>query len=159
MSAEINLLLSAIGTLTAISSAIYVLFRTSKMDTKDTEKRFSALTERLGKLELSQMTPKERLCLQDISLKMNLFWSIIEKDFPKLLKQETTPELDVLLDKITNGPLTTEEHSRLVHLLDVEYNKATAIEDSGRAMALALYKATLTYKPNPEIPASLRCFP
>lgn len=137
-----ELVLSIAGLLLAVIS-LYI----SRQD-KGTE-AVKDLEHRLTELESNRFTTEDRQCLQDLELKMSLFWSIVEKEFPRLLVQADTPVLDVLLMKahrVGIATFTPTERQQLLDNLDVEYINAIEREDSGRAMAISLFRATLLYR-------------
>lgn len=107
------------------------------------------LEHRLTALETNRFTASDRQCLQDLELKMSLFWTIVEKDFPRLLIQKSTPALDVLLIKSHSTgiiSLSLDELDQLLDRLNTEYINAIEQELSGRAMAISLFRATVLYQ-------------
>ncbi len=106
------------------------------------------LEHRLTTLESNRFTSNDRQLLQDLELKMGLFWGIVEQEFPRLLIQKSTPALDILLARVHNvgiSACTPAEQQQLLDKLDIEYILAIEKEDSGRAMAISLFRATLIY--------------
>jgi len=84
-----------------------------------------------------------------LETKIEPFWKFIQTELPGLIAQEDTPELDLLLMKSlpTNGlRLKTSECEKLISLLEAEYLKAKRNEDTGRSLAIALYKEVLTQR-------------
>lgn len=141
---DIGLVLSIIGVGISILSLYLSSSRTTKEDTK-------RLENRLTRLEGNQFKPEDRECLHEVEVKMNLFWSIVEKEFPRVLMKQRTPVLDLLLEKAEiNGVsnLTEIEQDQLLDGLNQEYDRALETEDSGRAMAISLFRATLIYNKN-----------
>jgi len=69
-----------------------------------------------------------------LETQMQPFWTIIEKEIPKLLHSPHTPEIDVLLDKMSQGILTIEEAKDLRNRLKYELE----IPDSGKKIAIIL---------------------
>ena len=139
---SLELVLSVIGLLIALSSFYYARKDRSTLGAKELENRLTAI-------ETSQFTQEDRQTLTDLELKMGLFWGIVEKEFPRLLVQENTPALDVLLMKAYHagiGAFTVTECQDLLDKLDYEYIQAIENEDSGRAMAISLFRATLVYR-------------
>ena len=139
---SIELALGIIGTAIAVLS-IYLSRKDQIIDTVKKQEN------RLTKLEQFQFTQEDRQCLYELKMKMDLWWSIVEKEFPKLLIQKETPKLDILLEKASLfgvGYLKDKEKQDLATMLDDEYHTAIKNEDSGRAMAIALYRAVVKYK-------------
>lgn len=108
-----------------------------------------SIENRLTSLESNQFTQEDRNCLNELDMKMNLFWGIVEQEFPRLLVRSNTPTIDILLIKASKSgvdSLSATEHKELIERLNVEYVNAIEIEDSGRAMAISLFRATLLYR-------------
>ncbi len=134
--------LSIVGILLAVISLFL-----SRQD-KSTE-AVKSLEHRLTTLESNRFTAADRQCLQDLELKMSLFWTIVEKDFPRLLIQKDTPALDILLIKTYSTGINTlsiDELNQLIDRLNIEYINAIEQELSGRAMAISLFRATVLYR-------------
>ena len=135
-----NFLLSFSGLLLAILSFIYTFAKDKTSDVR-------VLENRLTTLEGNQFTDEDRKTLKELEVKMGVFWNIIVREAPKLLKQKITPYLDVLLSKAELGlsALTPSEKKELLSLLDERYAVLTKgdVEDSGKALVLALYKGIL----------------
>ena len=135
-----NFLLSFSGLLLAILSFIYTFAKDKTSDVR-------VLENRLTTLEGNQFTDEDRKTLKELEVKMGVFWNIIVREAPKLLKQKITPYLDVLLSKAELGlsELTPSEKKELLSLLDERYAVLTKgdVEDSGKALVLALYKGIL----------------
>lgn len=83
--------------------------------------------------------------LTSLELKVEPLWDAIRSEIPKLLIKEDTPKLDEFLRMASNGlsAMTDEQVHEMVCLLDEEYSKAIETGDSGRAVGIALFKATL----------------
>jgi len=135
-----NFLLSFSGLLLAILSFIYTFAKDKTSDVR-------VLENRLTTLEGNQFTDEDRKTLKELEVKTGVFWNIIVREAPKLLKQKITPYLDVLLSKAELGlsALTSAEKKDLLSLLDERYAVLTKgdVEDSGKALVLALYKGIL----------------
>jgi len=135
-----NFLLSFSGLLLAILSFIYTFAKDKTSDVR-------VLENRLTTLEGNQFTDEDRKTLKELEVKTGVFWNIIVREAPKLLKQKITPYLDVLLSKAELGlsELTPSEKKELLSLLDERYAVLTKgdVEDSGKALVLALYKGIL----------------
>jgi hypothetical protein len=132
---------SAIGVIVAIASFIVARARASVTDTRELE-------HRLTQLETNQFTKEDRQCLRDNDLKMKLFWGVVEKEFPKLLKQHRTPMVDKLLTKAAMGldKLTPNETSKLMKALDNEFNIAVSQKNPRRALMIAFYLKVMEFK-------------
>jgi len=141
----------------SILSIIYGLFRDRSQDVRVLEKRLVTLEgnqftsedrERLTTLEGNQFTSEDRKGLRALEVKVGVFWNIIEKEAPRILKQNLTPLLDALLTKAENGiaKLPRDELLELKRLLDERYADITNggdVEDPGRALVLALYRGVI----------------
>ena len=135
---ETGTIIGITGVIVGIISLCIAYFRYNKEVVDEVKKQENRIT----KLEQTQFTIEDRKCLQDVSFKIGLVWSVIEKDFPKLLQKESSPKLDILLQKIDVcgfPSLMTEERVDLVKQLYEEYFKALKIENEGHAMRLSLY--------------------
>ncbi len=111
-------------------------------------KDIKELENRLTKLEQNQFTLEDRECLRELRVKVGVFWNIIEKEAPRLLRQHLTPHLDALLAKAEGGisRLSKDEKKELKQLVDEQYRKELEKEnlnDPGRALILALYRGVL----------------
>lgn len=112
-------------------------------------KEMKSLENRLTKLESNQMTSRERESLSQLEIKMNLFWGVVESEFPKLLVRKSTPQLDVLLLKAAEGEaLDSTEATNLIDGLNKAYASAVEAQDSTRAKVIAFYKAVFVFNRN-----------
>lgn len=135
---EVSEFLSIIATLIAILTLILTEIRRVTLNAKNLEGR-------LVTIEQHQFLEEDRSCLKELELKMKLLWSIIEKEFPKLLKDPTTPYLDDLLDKVMQvglAGLTEEQLNNLLDELENEYDLAVKTKNSGRAMMISFLKGS-----------------
>jgi len=83
--------------------------------------------------------------LTTLELKIEPIWDAVRREIPKLLISPHTGEFDILLRKSMNGlDMTIIEVKRLLELLDGEYQKAVSESDTGRAVGIALFRATVT---------------
>ena len=133
--------LAVVGIGVSVFSVLFGVYTYSKSNTKELEKR-------LVTLEQNSFTKEDRVCLSQLDLKMGLFWTIVEEDFPRLLRKMHTPIIDKLLDlahekKLEN--LSKVELEELMKRLDIQYINALELEDSGRAMAIAIYRIPVKY--------------
>ena len=137
--------ISYAGVAIATASLLFSIVRNSKEEVKVLEHRITVLEQNIFGRD-------DRQCLYDIKTKMNLFWGIIEVEFPKLLRKKHTPKLDKLLEKAKNLGINKLSHEELEDLqtgLDFEYEISLEKEDESRALILALFKAiTKYYKEN-----------
>jgi hypothetical protein len=143
-------------------SLLYSYFRNRTGDIKELENRLTRLEgnqftdidrDRLTKLEQNQFTPQDKKCLRELDVKVGVFWSIIEREAPRLLRQHLTPSLDALLAKAEKGisKLSKKEQMELKKLVDEQYDATVNsgdLEDPGRALVLALYKGVLEVETN-----------
>jgi hypothetical protein len=74
-----------------------------------------------------------------LETQMQPFWSIIEKELPKLIHSPHTPEIDVLLDKLMAGILTIDEAKELKERLKHELE----VLDTAKKLAIVLIIARL----------------
>ena len=83
--------------------------------------------------------------LTALELKIDPIWDAIRLEIPKLLLSPHTDEFDELIQKSINGliNMTIIEVKRLLELLDSEYQKAISENEQGRAIGIALFRATL----------------
>lgn len=118
MEVDVGLILSIAGT--AIGAVSFILARVG--DARKLEHRLTAIEE-----------------------KINPIWNVIIGELPKLLIKEDTPRLDELLRLAINGrsTMTDRQIHEMTCLLDEEYEKSRAAGDSGRAIGIALFRATL----------------
>jgi hypothetical protein len=77
--------------------------------------------------------------LVKLETQMQPFWSIIEKELPKIIHSPHTPEIDILLDKMVEGKLTIEDAKDLRCRLKMEME----IPDIGKKLAIVLIIARL----------------
>jgi hypothetical protein len=133
-----SLLLSIIGLGVSATAFLINLTKTSKTDSIELEKRLTTL-------ESDKFTDTDRKCLYDILSRFNVLWGVFEKDLPRFLKQETTPALDALIEKLLQvgiRGLDKEEYLMLDKYMAEEYEKALADESlQGRGFRLALFRA------------------
>ena len=118
MEVDVRLVLGFMGTV--IASAAFIVARMG--DARRLEHRLTSLEE-----------------------KVEPIWAAIISELPKMLIKADTPELDEILRKhmTRNRKLTNEEQLRLIELLDEEYQKAVESKDSGSALAITLFRATV----------------
>lgn len=124
MSAEIHLttelILGIIGTSVSILAMVYSYTNSAKR-----------LEHRLTTLEL----------------KIEPIWDAVRREIPKLLISNRNPrhsEFDELVQKaMRDQDMTNIEVTRLLHLLESEYQKAVEDSDKGRAVGIALFRATV----------------
>ncbi len=82
--------------------------------------------------------------LTTLELKIEPIWDAVRREIPKLLINPLTGEFNVLMQKAMNElEMTDAEVTRLKQLVDDEYEKALRDEKKGRAVGLALFRATL----------------
>jgi hypothetical protein len=126
----------------AVISLLINEWRKTKIDAKQLEKRLTDIENHL-------FTDKDSDCLKDVALKIGLLWKVVEVEFPKILRNKNTPELDILLNKVIDSglsSLTAEEFTKLKNGLSDEYAKALLLEDENRAIPIALWQAILEYQ-------------
>ena len=70
---------------------------------------------------------------------MQPFWKIIELELPKLIHSPHTPEIDILLEKMSEGKLSIEEAKDLRCRLKAEMS----IPDTSKKIAIVLLMARL----------------
>uniref|UniRef100_A0A6M3MDN2 Uncharacterized protein n=1 Tax=viral metagenome TaxID=1070528 RepID=A0A6M3MDN2_9ZZZZ len=133
--------LGVVAVVLSIISIIYGLFRDKAQDVR-------ALENRLATLEGNQFTSEDREGLRALEVKVGVFWNIIEKEAPRILKQTVTPLLDALLTKAEKGiaKLPRDELLELKRLLDEQYSNIANggdVEDPGKALVLALYRGVV----------------
>lgn len=144
---DTNLAISFIGMAIAIVALVLDLTKAKKSDAV-------ALEKRLNDLENNKFTDEDRRCLIELNSRFNVIWGVFEKDLPKFLRQETTPELDALIDKIEEvgiRGLSKEEYDQLDCYLTDEYEKTLKDETESqqdRGFRLALYRAVAKYSYN-----------
>jgi len=82
--------------------------------------------------------------LTTLELKIEPIWDAVRREIPKLLINPLAGEFNVLMQKAMNElDMTNAELTRLKQLVDSEYEKALRDEKKGRAVGLALFRATL----------------
>lgn len=148
----IELVLSVIGLAVALGSLYF-----ARKDRAVGE--VGKLENRLATLEANRFTQEDRDCLNELELKMSLFWGIVEKEFPRLLIQQNTPQLDSLLVKASMngvGSLTDNEYNELVARLDQEYVSALDDEDPGRGIVISFFRAILKFNKTRDVNACLK---
>ncbi len=125
MEVDISLVLGFAGTVIAIAS-----FFIARMG--DARK----LEHRLTSIEGS---------IESLRVKVDPIWDAIISELPKMLIKKDTPELDEILRKhlAKKSALSEREQLRLIELLDEEHLKAVETQDSGRALAITLFRATV----------------
>ena len=151
MAIDIGLGISIAGLLLSLTSLYLVRRDRNTTVITANENRITTLEKDVGTLQdqVPSFTEDDRACLQKVDMRMDLFWTVVEKEFPKLLVQQHTPKLDVLLEKASLFGIKTfsmKEKRDLSTMLDDEIDKARETEDSGRAVGLALYRATVEYE-------------
>jgi len=77
--------------------------------------------------------------LVKLETKIDLFWTAVEQNIPRLLKQPIHKRKDDLLDKLTSGKLSKDEAEELIGELDKD--KSTV--DPGMVLAVTLVLARL----------------
>ena len=122
----------------SLFALLYSIYKGSAANMKELENRITTN-------EQYRFTKEDRDCMNEMKLKVDLFWSVVEKEFPKILVRHETPEFDKLLNKASDGldKLSLEELSRLSSTLKSQYKIAKEEENPGRAMAIALYKGVV----------------
>lgn len=145
-SIELTTLLAMAGLMLSSLSLLYTFLRNRTTDIKELENR-------LTKLEGNQFTDTDKERLRELTVKVGVFWNIIEKEAPRLLRQHLTPHLDALLAKAEGGlsKLSKKEQIELKELLEEQYSAVVNnkdVEDPGRALVLALYKGVLEVETN-----------
>jgi len=77
--------------------------------------------------------------LTKLEIQMTPFWSIIEKELPKFIHSPHTPEIDTLLEKMTERQLTIPEAQELKSRLKAELE----VPDLAKKLAIVLIIARL----------------
>lgn len=137
MEDAVSYLIFSADTLLAIITFLYAVFNSGTVKAVKMEGRIS-------KIEANQITTEERRCVQENDVKMKLIFGMVESEFPKFLRRDTTPSLDILFDKVKVigvKALTTEEASVFEGELEKEIQLAIKEKDGWRAMALGFYSA------------------
>jgi len=85
--------------------------------------------------------------LTTLELKIEPIWDAVRREIPKLLISNRNPrssEFDELMQKaMKEQDMTNIEIIRLLELLDSEYQKAIGDSNKGRAVGIALFRATV----------------
>lgn len=83
--------------------------------------------------------------LTSLELKIEPLWEAVRLEIPKLLLGNPGfGEFNVLMQKVMREEdMTNNEVTCLQKLLDIEYQKAIEKKDNGRAVGIALFRATL----------------
>lgn len=153
---EIVTLVGITGLSLSILNFLYTYWRTSRGDIKEYENR-------LTKLEECQFKEADRKCLNQLEIKMSLFWNIVEREFPKMLQQANTPRLDIMLSKIRSvgfSKLTKEEAQETYNLLNEQYEEISRNEDkTDRKIVLAFLKGALALQWSLITPETQLCSP
>jgi hypothetical protein len=129
-------------------SAAAFLINTTKASKGEAVK----LENRLTKLEADQFTDQDRKCLYDIHSRFSILWRVFENDLPRFLKQEKTPQLDAILDRVEKvglRGLTDSEYVLLEQYITSEYEKTLLDETvQDRGFRLAIYRAVAKFSRN-----------
>lgn len=107
--------------------------------------------------EVNEVTQDLSDRVKELEIKIDLFWRIVEKEFPRLLKQETTPNLDLILNIAENGYdcLTQEMAKDLYMRLKEEYRIALQHERPCRGYLLVMYMGGLSTAFGFELPVEI----
>ncbi len=82
--------------------------------------------------------------LTTLELKIEPIWDAVRREIPKLLINPASGEFNELMQKaMIELEMTDTEVTRLKQLIDDEYQKAISDENKGRAVGLALFRATI----------------
>ena len=85
--------------------------------------------------------------LTALELKIDPIWDAVRREIPKLLISDRNPkpsEFDELMQQaMREQDMTDIEVTRLLQLLESEYRKAIGDSDKGRAVGIALFRATI----------------
>jgi len=139
MSLDISIYLGIASLSVSFITLLTTQWRYSLINSKELEKRLSTV-------ESHTMTPEERKCLNDIKIKTDLLWSIIEDELPKILKRDDTPLFDFYLDKLmTKKDFNNKELKEFLDLTDNEIKTAIESKDRVRFTTLSLLKARIMY--------------
>ena len=132
---------SVVATLISIFSFLMAYTRASKSDAVKLENRLTTL-------EGCKFTEADRKCLQEVEVKISLFWETVKQDFPAFLKRNNTPKIDALLDKAIKSVqnLSPAEITKLLAYLDNEVKNAKKTERPDRAVIAALYRSVIKYE-------------
>lgn len=85
----------------------------------------------------------ERLAM--LETKISLFWSIVEKELPRLLKHPDTKRQDELLDKLSNGDIAIKEMKELKAILQ----KDSSVDRVAKAFVIGLLDYKINNSPKP----------
>ena len=85
--------------------------------------------------------------LTTLELKIEPIWDAVRREIPKLLISDRNPkpsEFDELMQQAMKElDMTDIEVTRLLQLLESEYQKAIGDSNMGRAVGIALFRATI----------------
>jgi len=82
--------------------------------------------------------------LTTLELKIEPIWDAVRREIPKLLINPLSGEFKELMQKAMNElEMTNIEVKRLLKFLDDEYQRAISDANKGRAVGIALFRATL----------------
>ena len=138
-----DLSFSLISVVIAVFSIVFSYQRASKDDVQDVKKDAVEMEHRLTMLETKQFDVDDRKCLMDTAFKVGVLWTSVLRDFPSLLKQNSTPRFDDLLEKAKKDvhTLNQKEVRELIKFLDDEYEGAKESSTPGRGAIAAFYRA------------------
>jgi hypothetical protein len=151
-SSTASIVLGLIATALASIAAYLTQNKAPKKEVEDASVRVDKvvsdakeLEHRLTFLEASRFTDEDRKCLQETAFQVKVIWTSILKDFPSLLKKESTPRVDKLIDKAVSDPkqLSEKEKKELITYLNKEYEESMESPSAGRGVIAALYRAVL----------------
>ncbi|GAG28344.1 unnamed protein product [marine sediment metagenome] len=127
----IEILISLAGLIMSIAAMIFAFLGDARK-----------LEHRLTSLESDRVDPSKIAVLE---ARIEPIWLAITQQIPRLIISDSTPELDELIEKKLKGnsPLTEAQDRRLMDLLDGEYILAEKAGNTSRAVAIALYRASL----------------
>lgn len=117
-----SLILSIIGTLISVASMLFAYVNSAKK-----------LERRLTAIEYT------------LEYKLEPLWDAVRTQIPKMLISPHSQELDKLLKMASNGldEMTDQQVQEMASMLDKEYSKAVKTGDAGRAVGIALFRASL----------------
>ena len=82
--------------------------------------------------------------LTSLELKIEPLWDAVRSEIPKLLINPASGEFGVLMQKVMKEEdMSDIETTRLLDLLNDEYRKAIVDSNRGRAVGIALFRATV----------------
>lgn len=111
----------------AICTFIYNFF----IQTKQQNDRFTKVETIVNELKSDFDTQKKFISeLHEAMPKIDLFWSFVQTQFPKMLLHDDTPERDILLIKMSNNTLTKAEALTLEAMLETDYVHLASKRDS-----------------------------